>query len=122
MSGAACSVPRHPVSIGAFGEGTNPTDQSLSRLISRSGAPAYNPALLAGVAQLVEQLIRNEKVGGSIPSSGTIEINNLAPFARRGFVVSEAITDFLQTTVQANRRQARPIRHRKSLGAKRASL
>ncbi len=27
---------------------------------------------LAGVAQLVEQLTRNEKVGGSIPLSGTI--------------------------------------------------
>lgn len=26
----------------------------------------------AGVAQSVEQLIRNEKVGGSIPLSGTI--------------------------------------------------
>ena len=56
----------------------------MSGLISRSGAPAYNPALLAGVAQLVEQLIRNEKVGGSIPSSGTIGFNNLAPFTKRG--------------------------------------
>ena len=26
----------------------------------------------AGIAQLVEQLIRNEKVGGSTPLSGTI--------------------------------------------------
>ena len=34
----------------------------------------------AGVAQLVEQLIRNEKVGGSTPLSGTknlIKINKL---------------------------------------------
>jgi phosphohistidine phosphatase SixA len=30
--------------------------------------------LNAGVAQLVEQLIRNEKVEGSIPFSGTILI------------------------------------------------
>ena len=30
----------------------------------------------AGIAQSVEQLIRNEKVGGSIPLSGTKLINN----------------------------------------------
>ena len=28
--------------------------------------------MYAGIAQSVEQLIRNEKVGGSIPLSGTI--------------------------------------------------
>ena len=32
----------------------------------------------AGIAQSVEQLIRNEKVGGSIPLSGTNKINDLA--------------------------------------------
>ena len=32
----------------------------------------------AGIAQSVEQLIRNEKVGGSIPLSGTNRINDLA--------------------------------------------
>ena len=31
----------------------------------------------AGVAQLVEQLIRNEKVEGSTPFSGTIDIKAL---------------------------------------------
>jgi hypothetical protein len=30
---------------------------------------------IAGVAQLVERFIRNEKVGGSIPFSGTNKIN-----------------------------------------------
>jgi hypothetical protein len=42
----------------------------------------------AGVAQSVEQLIRNEKVEGSIPFSGTNEINHLANLTRVGFVVS----------------------------------
>jgi hypothetical protein len=32
----------------------------------------YNHAWFAGIAQLVEQRIRNAKVGGSIPLSGTI--------------------------------------------------
>jgi hypothetical protein len=31
----------------------------------------------AALAQLVEQLLRKEKVDSSIPSSGTIKINNL---------------------------------------------
>jgi hypothetical protein len=44
----------------------------------------------AGVAQLVEQLIRNEKVEGSIPFSGTIKINKLANLARVGFFVGLA--------------------------------
>jgi hypothetical protein len=43
----------------------------------------------AGVAQSVEQLIRNEKVGGSIPLSGTNKIKHLAPLTRRGFVASD---------------------------------
>jgi hypothetical protein len=42
----------------------------------------------AGVAQSVEQLIRNEKVEGSIPFSGTNEIKHLANPTRVGFVVS----------------------------------
>jgi hypothetical protein len=36
----------------------------------------------AGVAQSVEQLIRNEKVGGSIPLSGTKQTKALAATAR----------------------------------------
>ena len=47
----------------------------------------------AGVAQSVEQLIRNEKVEGSIPFSGTNKINNLASDALRGFVVFGSRTD-----------------------------
>jgi hypothetical protein len=40
----------------------------------------------AGVAQSVEQLIRNEKVGGSIPLSGTKQTK--APLCKqRGFFV-----------------------------------
>ncbi len=34
----------------------------------------------ADVAQLVEQLIRNEKVGGSIPLIGTNKIKDLRQF------------------------------------------
>ena len=34
--------------------------------------------VFAGVAQLVEQLIRNEKVEGSTPFTGTKKINGLA--------------------------------------------
>ena len=44
--------------------------------------------LEAGVAQSVEQLIRNEKVEGSIPFSGTNQINSLGHLARVAFVVS----------------------------------
>ena len=39
--------------------------------IASSGQPKYNPHV-AGVAQLVEQRIRNAKVEGSIPFTGTI--------------------------------------------------
>jgi hypothetical protein len=42
----------------------------------------------AGIAQSVEQLIRNEKVGGSIPLSGTNRIKDLANLTRVGFFVS----------------------------------
>jgi hypothetical protein len=42
----------------------------------------------AGVAQSVEQLIRNEKVGCSIHLSGTNQNNNLASLTRVGFFVS----------------------------------
>ena len=37
-----------------------------------------NADMRAGVAQSVEQFIRNEKVEGSIPFSGTNRINDLA--------------------------------------------
>ena len=50
----------------------------------------------AGVAQSVEQLIRNEKVEGSIPFSGTNRINDLANLARVGFFVSGAHAGNLQ--------------------------
>ena len=43
----------------------------------------------AGVAQLVEQLIRNEKVGGSTPLSGTNITNDLASFGAKSFSLSE---------------------------------
>jgi hypothetical protein len=43
----------------------------------------------AGVAQSVEQLIRNEKVEGSIPFSGTNDIHNAASDSVWGFVVLE---------------------------------
>ena len=36
-----------------------------------SGVLRYNPHRLAGIAQLVEQLICNQKVVGSIPIAGT---------------------------------------------------
>lgn len=48
--------------------------------------------LEAGVAQSVEQLIRNEKVEGSIPFTGTNEINNLASGNAWGFVVFGGFT------------------------------
>ena len=41
--------------------------------------------LEAGVAQSVEQLIRNEKVEGSIPFSGTNKINDLGHLTRVAF-------------------------------------
>ena len=44
----------------------------------------------AGMAQLVEQLNRNQQVGGSIPSSSTIEINN-----RTLEIVSEFLLKYL---------------------------
>ena len=39
----------------------------------------------AGVAQLVEQLIRNQQVSGSSPLAGSIRFNNLAQFTIRRF-------------------------------------
>jgi hypothetical protein len=44
--------------------------------------------MCAGVAQSVEQLIRNEKVEGSIPFSGTNRIKDLANLTRVGFFIS----------------------------------
>ena len=38
----------------------------------------YNARLIAAVAQLVEQRIRNAKVASSIPASGTSNIKHLA--------------------------------------------
>ncbi len=35
--------------------------------------PAISPKVRAGIAQLVEQLICNQKVGGSSPSVGAIQ-------------------------------------------------
>ena len=39
----------------------------------------YNQVILAGIAQLVEQLLRKQLVGGSSPLSGT----KFSPFNRR---------------------------------------
>ena len=47
---------------------------SLVRAGARTRTPEYVYWDNAGIAQLVEQLIRNEKVGGSTPLSGTILI------------------------------------------------
>jgi hypothetical protein len=45
---------------------------SASATSGRERTAPYNaPLFRAGVAQLVEQRIRNAKVGGSIPSTGT---------------------------------------------------
>jgi hypothetical protein len=41
------------------------------------GVLSYNPQRLAGIAQLVEQLICNQKVVGSIPIAGTSKIKGL---------------------------------------------
>lgn len=54
-------------------------------------------ALFAGVAQLVERFIRNEKVGGSIPFSGTIHTskNSDRPPAKKSpshFSLGQAIS------------------------------
>ncbi len=46
----------------------------------------YHCRFAAGVAQLVEQLIRNEKVEGSIPFTGTNEIKDKARH-QAGFVL-----------------------------------
>jgi hypothetical protein len=48
----------------------------------------------AGVAQLVEQLIRNEKVEGSIPFSGTKNLNknNALAFAGQCVVLLRVAT------------------------------
>ncbi len=53
----------------------------------------------AGVAQSVEQLIRNEKVGCSIHLSGTNQINNLALLHKSGAFLFGVLTDCLQTAV-----------------------
>ena len=44
----------------------------------------------AGIAQSVEQRIRNAKVGGSTPLSGTIRSKHLAKFRRWAFLLSGA--------------------------------
>ena len=58
---------------------------------------------------MVEQRIRNAKVGSSTLLTGTNRIKHLAPFTRRGFVVFGALTDFLQTAVRGFGRR-RPCR------------
>jgi hypothetical protein len=44
------------------------------------------PRLCAVVAQLVEHVIRNDGVGGSIPLSGTIQIKGLAKASPLSFL------------------------------------
>ena len=48
----------------------------------------YNARLIAAVAQLVEQRIRNAKVASSIPASGTSKIKRLAQTTSLGFLLS----------------------------------
>jgi hypothetical protein len=49
----------------------------------------YNSAFpVAGIAQTVEQRIRNAKVGGSIPLSGTNRFKQKAQSLRLGFLLS----------------------------------
>ena len=48
----------------------------------------YNQVILAGIAQLVEQLLRKQLVGGSSPLSGTIfPLNFLALLNRLPFKI-----------------------------------
>ena len=56
--------------------------------IDRRSLGLYNPRLVAAVAQLVEQRIRNAKVASSIPASGTSRIKQLASVTSRGFLLS----------------------------------
>ena len=57
------------------------------------GVLSYNPQRLAGIAQLVEQLICNQKVVGSIPIAGTTNSPKLVrrkkflPYRRSPFIV-----------------------------------
>jgi hypothetical protein len=53
----------------------------LQLRIDQKKGELYNPRLVAAVAQLVEQRIRNAKVTSSIPVSGTKTFKGLA-FAR----------------------------------------
>ena len=52
-------------------------NDQLSTAIELIACFTYHASAQAGVAQLVEQRIRNAKVGGSTPLSGTITIQNL---------------------------------------------
>ena len=61
-----CHKPRAPWPHGA---------PAPPRLYQRR--PPYTLRTRAGVAQSVEQLIRNQQVGGSIPLAGTKEINKI---------------------------------------------
>jgi hypothetical protein len=54
--------------------------------LSKHGNSPYNfVSPDAGIAQTVEQRIRNAKVGGSIPLSGTIKNQAKAPSVDRAF-------------------------------------
>ena len=59
--------------------------------VERQKLVAYNFALVAAVAQSVEQRIRNAKVTSSIPVSGTSKIKHLAQPTRLGFLFSRAM-------------------------------
>jgi hypothetical protein len=50
----------------------------------------YNP-LHAGIAQLVEQLLRKQLVGGSSPLSGTTKANNLAQSVRAQYATYQIV-------------------------------
>ncbi len=61
---------------------------STVNLIDQALPERYNRALVAAVAQLVEQRIRNAKVGSSTPPSGTSHTEHMAQPVRLGHVLS----------------------------------
>ena len=77
MTGAARMVAWAYEASGFFGRG----DSGRHR---PAGEIEWGFLACAGVAQLVEQLIRNQQVLGSSPSAGSNKINDLRAFAIPG--------------------------------------
>ena len=71
--------------MSSSGSVTRPQQTRLRRKVRL--AVLYSPAAIAGVAQSVEQLTRNEKVGGSIPLSGTMFYKGFSDFREPFFIV-----------------------------------